>query len=108
LLRRYLLPVRRQQLIRITGKEIGKRYAVEFRAHWIARRRMSAEHRAAAEAARPDYLAAVAEGRTEESGVFVGEAIGLMRDVSPAAEILARVTKEAEALLRGRATEFIV
>ena len=61
-----------------------------------------------AEAVRPDYLAAVAEGRTEESGVFVGEAIGLIHDASPAGEILARVTKEAEALLRGRATELVV
>jgi nitronate monooxygenase len=61
-----------------------------------------AEHRAVAEAARPAYLAAVAEGRTEESGVFVGEAIGLMRDVSPVDEILTRVTREAEALLRER------
>ena len=60
-----------------------------------------------AETARPDYLAAVAEGRTEESGVFIGEAIGLMRDVSPAAEILARVTKEAEASLRRRAAGFV-
>ena len=60
-----------------------------------------------AEAARPDYLAAVAEGRTEESGVFLGEAIGLMRDVSPAAEILTRMTKEAEALLRGRVAELV-
>jgi hypothetical protein len=60
-----------------------------------------------AEAAHPDYLAAVAEGRTEESGVFVDEAIGLMRDVSPAADIPTRMTKEAEALLRGRAAELI-
>jgi hypothetical protein len=50
---------------------------------------------------------AVAEGRTEESGVFVGEAIGLMRDVSPASEILARVSKEAEVLLRERATALV-
>jgi hypothetical protein len=40
--------------------------------------------------------------------VFVGEAIGLMQDVSTAAEILARVTKEAEASLRGRATELVI
>ena len=66
-----------------------------------------AEHRAAAEAARPDYLAAVAEGQTDESGVFIGEAIGLMRDVPPTAEILARVSSKAEALLRGRARELI-
>jgi hypothetical protein len=64
-----------------------------FVSRWHGR---EAEHRAVAEAARPDYLAAVAEGRTEESGVFVGEAIGLMRDVSPVAETLVRVTKEAE------------
>jgi hypothetical protein len=31
-----------------------------------------------------------------------------MRDVLPAAEILARVTNEAEALLRRRATELVV
>jgi hypothetical protein len=31
-----------------------------------------------------------------------------MREISPAAEILARVTEEAEALLRGRATELVV
>ena len=40
--------------------------------------------------------------------MFVGEAIGLIHDASPAGEILARVTKEAEALLRGRATELVV
>jgi hypothetical protein len=45
--------------------------------------------------------------KDEESGVFVGEAIGLMRDVSPAADILTRMTKEAAALLRGRAAELI-
>jgi hypothetical protein len=39
--------------------------------------------------------------------VFVGEAIGLMRDVSPASEILARVSKEAEVLLRERATALV-
>jgi hypothetical protein len=60
-----------------------------------------------AEAARPDYPAAVAEGWTEESGVFVGEAIGLMRDASPATEILACVTKEAEVLLRERAMALV-
>jgi nitronate monooxygenase len=73
-------------------------------ARWHGR---EAEHRVVAEAARPDYWAAVAEGRTEECGVFIGEAIGLMPDVSPVAEILARVTNEAEALLRGRAATLV-
>jgi nitronate monooxygenase len=83
----------------------GRVLRTAFVTAWQGR---EAEHRAVAEAVRPDYLAAVAEGRTEESGVFVGEAIGLIQDASPAAEILARVTKEAEALLRGRATELVV
>jgi nitronate monooxygenase len=83
----------------------GRVLRTPFVARWHGR---EAEHRAVAEAARPNYLAAVAEGRTEESGVFVGEAIGLMRDVSPVADILARVTREAEALLRGRATELVI
>jgi nitronate monooxygenase len=83
----------------------GRVLRTAFVTAWQGR---EAEHRAVAEAVRPDYLAAVAEGRTEESGVFVGEAIGLIQDASPAAEILAGVTKEAEALLRGRATELVV
>jgi nitronate monooxygenase len=83
----------------------GRVLRTPFVARWHGR---EAEHRAVAEAARSNYLAAVAEGRTEESGVFVGEAIGLMRDVSPVADILARVSREAEALLRGRATELVV
>ena len=50
---------------------------------------------------------AVAEAGTEESGVFVGEAIGLMQDVSPVSGILACVSKEAEMLLRERATALV-
>jgi len=83
----------------------GRALRTEFVARWHGR---EAEHRAVAEAARPAYLAAAAEGRTEESGVFVGEAIGLMRDVSPVAEILRRVTGEAEALMRDRGPAFVV
>lgn len=82
----------------------GRVLRTAFVARWHGR---EAEHRVVAEAARPDYWAAVAEGRTEECGVFIGEAIGLMRDASPVAEILARVTNEAEALLRGRAAALV-
>ena len=82
----------------------GRVLRTAFVERWHGR---EVEHRAVAEAARPAYLAAVSEGRTEESGVFAGEAIGLMHDVSPAAEILSRVTAEAETLLRDRATELI-
>ena len=80
----------------------GRVLRTAFVARWHGR---EAEHRVVAEAA--DYWAAVAEGRTEECAVFIGEAIGLMRDVSPVAEILARVTNEAEALLRGRAAALV-
>jgi len=67
------------------GEFTGRVLRTMFVARWHGR---EAEHRAAAEAARPEYLAAVAEGRTEDSGVFVGEAIGLMRGVSPVVELL--------------------
>ncbi len=77
----------------------GRVLRTAFVERWHSR---EAEHRAVAAAARPDYLAAVADGRTDESGVFTGEAIGLMHDVAPAADIVARVAGEAEALLRGR------
>ena len=60
------------------------------------------QQRQGAEAGRAAYLAAVAEGRTAEVGVFVGEAIGLMHDIAPAADITQRIAAEAEALLRQR------
>jgi nitronate monooxygenase len=82
----------------------GRVLRTAFVSRWSGR---EAEHRAVAEAARPNYLAAVAEGRTEESGVFVGEAIGLMREVSPVTEILACVAQEAEVLLRERAAALV-
>jgi nitronate monooxygenase len=82
----------------------GRVLRTAFVARWQGR---EGEHRAVAEAERPGYLAAGAEGRTEESGVFVGEAIGLIREVSPVGEILARVTEEAETLLRGSAGMFV-
>ncbi|MCX7383080.1 MAG: nitronate monooxygenase [Alphaproteobacteria bacterium] len=66
-----------------------------------------AAHRAAAGAARAGYMADVAEGRTDEAGVFVGEAIGLMDRVLPAAAVLAAVGAQAEALLRGRAARVL-
>ncbi len=82
----------------------GRVLRTAFVERWHGR---EVEHRAVAEAARPAYLAAVSEGRTDESGVFVGEAVGLMHDVSPVAEILSRVTREAETLLRHRATALV-
>ncbi len=84
------------------GEFTGRVLCTAFTARWHGH---EAEHRAAAEAERPAYLAAVAGGRTEESGLFIGEAIGLMRGVAACRriyEILARIIGEAEALLRER------
>ena len=82
----------------------GRVLHTAFVSRWHGR---EAEHRAAANAARPTYLAAVTEGHTEESGVFVGEAIGLIHDMPPVVEILARMTEEAEVLLRDRGPAFV-
>jgi nitronate monooxygenase len=82
----------------------GRVLRTAFVTRWHGR---EVEHRTAADAARPSYLAAVAEGLTEQSGVFVGEAIGLMRDVSPVAEILMRLSGEAEELLSERAPALV-
>ena len=62
-----------------------------------------AEHRAAAEAQRPAYHAALAQGDADSAGVFIGEGVGLIRDVPSAAEIVERVVAEAEAHLRAGA-----
>ncbi len=66
-----------------------------------------AEHRTVAAATRADYLAGVAEGRSDAVGIFVGEAIGLIHEVAPAAEIMARIADEAAALLQGRAAALL-
>ncbi len=66
-----------------------------------------ADHRTVAEAERPAYRAAFAEGRPDEIGVYAGEAVGLIHESLPAAEVLAQVVTEAETLLRVRAGTFL-
>ena len=53
----------------------------------------------AAEAQR--YAEARAAGDFDIAAVIAGEAVGLVRDIPPAAEIVDRVVREAEALLAG-------
>ena len=53
------------------------------------------------EAAR--YRAAAQSGDPDIAGVLVGEAAGLINDVPPATDILARISAEAEALLAAKA-----
>src|ERR1700722_12004876 len=71
----------------------GRVLRTPFVERWHGR---GAERHGARGAAAPTFWAAGGEGRTAESGVCVGEAIGLMREVSPAAEIVARVAEQAE------------
>ena len=45
------------------------------------------------------YLAAAARGDAENTGVLVGEAVALIREIQPAGAILRQIVREAEALL---------
>ncbi len=76
----------------------------DFVRRWDGRQH---EQRAQAEESRASYLAAGGEGRSEEVGVFVGEAIGLIAAVRPAAAILDDLITQAEGLLRARAPCFV-
>ncbi|MCK1733415.1 nitronate monooxygenase [Bradyrhizobium sp. 138] len=49
-----------------------------------------------------EYAAAKAAGNFEVAAVFAGEAVGLIHDIPPAAEIVERIATEAEQLLTGR------
>ncbi|WP_298244760.1 nitronate monooxygenase [uncultured Bradyrhizobium sp.] len=49
-----------------------------------------------------EYAAAKAAGNFEVAAVFAGEAVGLIHDIPPAAEIVERIAVEAEQLLAGR------
>jgi nitronate monooxygenase len=57
--------------------------------------------RASPDAARAAYDAGVAAADFDRAHVTVGEAVGLMHDAPPAAELIARITREAQGLLSG-------
>jgi nitronate monooxygenase len=82
----------------------GRVLETEFVRRWHGQ---AEAQRAQAPAARADYFAAVAEGRTQDTGIFVGEAIGLMHDVRPADAIMDAIIAQAEALLGDRAPSFL-
>jgi nitronate monooxygenase len=52
------------------------------------------------------YWKAFHAGNAEETGVFAGEAVGLIHDAPPAAEVIAKIVKQAENLLAG-ASNFV-
>ena len=66
------------------------------------------EHRKQAEALRPEFLAALAAGNADEAGINIGEAIGLMNRVEPAAKIVTDVVNEAEKLLNDRVGQLLL
>jgi nitronate monooxygenase len=49
-----------------------------------------------------EYAAAKAAGNFDVAAVIAGEAVGLIHDIPPAAEIVGRIVTEAEQLLHGR------
>jgi nitronate monooxygenase len=49
-----------------------------------------------------EYAAAKAAGNFDVAAVIAGEAVGLIHDIPPAADIVARIVTEAEQLLTGR------
>ncbi len=58
--------------------------------------------RAQPEEARAAYDAGVAAGDFSRAHATVGEGVGLIKDVAPAAELVERMTRQAQALLSGR------
>jgi len=61
-----------------------------------------AEHRRQAATLRDAYFAGIANGDADNAGIFVGEAIGVMRNVMPAGEIVRAMAMQAEELLKRR------
>ena len=49
-----------------------------------------------------EYAAARAAGNFDIAGVFAGEAVGLIHDIPPAADIIDRIVTEADQILSGR------
>jgi len=54
------------------------------------------------------YVGAMQAGEWNDTGVWVGEAAGLMHDVRPAAELVREIAREAEDLLMKRASAFVI
>ncbi len=84
-----------------TGRVLNNAFARRWHGH-------EADQHAQAAATHAAYLAALAEGRTDEVGIFVGEAIGLMHDIRPVEAIMQDIVGQAEGLLRDRAPDLLV
>jgi nitronate monooxygenase len=63
--------------------------------------------RAAVDREMERYLEAGKRGDVDNTGVFVGEAAGLIRDVAPAGDMVRRMAQEAESLLARKAQTLV-
>ncbi len=54
------------------------------------------------------YRAAWAAGDPDGSNTFVGETVGIIKDIEPASEIIDRMVRQAETLLKSKAAQFTV
>jgi nitronate monooxygenase len=66
---------------------------------WMGREAELIHH---VEAVMAEYSAARDAGNFDIAGVFAGESAGLIHDIPPAAEIVDRITREADQILAGR------
>lgn len=55
----------------------------------------------------PEYALAKAASNFDVAAVIAGEAVGLIHDIAPAAEIVDRIVTEAEQILRGRSNSAV-
>jgi nitronate monooxygenase len=76
-----------------------------FTAQWHGREAALAEP-AVIEREMECYFAAARRGDVEHTGVFVGEAVGLIKDIRPAGDIVRQIVRETEELL-GRNPRFL-
>lgn len=76
-----------------TGRVLRNRLTEQ----WVGR---EADMQAVAETVAADYAAARDRGDFDTAGVIAGEACGLIHDIPPARDIVARIVAEAERLLR--------
>lgn len=77
----------------------GKCLVNDHARRWIGREIELMQNVAAVAA---DYVAAKTAGNFDVAAVIAGEAVGLIHDIPPAAEIVERIAVEAEQLLEGR------
>jgi nitronate monooxygenase len=86
----------------VRGKDWPPRFDIrtlrnDYTGRWIGR---EGELRAAVEVEGPRYDTALAEGDASVAMAIVGEGVGLIRSIEPAASIIARVVTQAEVLLK--------